>query len=134
MGKNTDTYDTQLSAACLLLSIANADQILKHSEINIIVEILIDFFTIDASTANTIIIEAKDTLNKSTDIFHFVSNINTNFTKNDKIDFIKCIFEVAYSDGELHYIEHHMIKKIANIMHLERNDVIQANIDIKEFL
>ena len=54
--------------------------------------------------------------------------------KEDKIDFIGCIFEVAFSDGELHYLENHTIKQIANILNLENNELISAKMDIKRFL
>ena len=44
------------------------------------------------------------------------NKLNDHFSLEDKIDFISCMFEVAYSDGEYHYLEEHMIKKIFYIL------------------
>ena len=52
----------------------------------------------------------------------------------DKIDFICCTFEVGISDGELHYIEEHAIKKIATILNVNHQDLIKAKIGIRKFL
>ena len=54
--------------------------------------------------------------------------------KDDKLDFISCVFEVAYADGKLHYLEHHAVKKIANILHLEKNELISAKAEIENYL
>ena len=39
-------------------------------------------------------------------------HLNHFFSHDDKLDFISCVFEVAYADGELYYLEHHAVKKI----------------------
>ena len=41
--------------------------------------------------------------------YKIYSSVNQNFSYQDKIDFICCTFEVAFSDGELHYIEEFFI-------------------------
>ena len=40
----------------------------------------------------------------------------------------------AYADGELHYLEHHTIKKVANILNLSRDEIINAKAEIENFL
>ena len=52
----------------------------------------------------------------------------------DKVDLIRCIFEVGYSDGELHYLENHYIKTISNMLNIERKDLIKAKLDIKKYI
>ena len=78
-----------------------------------------------------IIHEAQEDLKLSTDYFSYGNKLNNHFSLTDKIDFISCIFEVAYSDGEYHYMEEHMIKKIAHILHIESKDLINVKMDIK---
>ena len=60
--------------------------------------------------------------------------LNQFLSHDDKLDFISCVFEVAYADGELHYLEHHAVKKIANILHLEKNEIISAKAEIESYL
>ena len=134
MDHTTDSYDVKLAAACLLSKVAFADEYLDPHEEKIIREILSEFFSIDENQTNMLFKDANGLLESSTDIFSFGKVLNENFSKEDKIDFIGCIFEVAFSDGELHYLESHTIKKIANILNLENHELISAKMEIKRFL
>lgn len=126
--------DIHIAATCLLLSIADADEILEENEIIIIKDILKDFFSLADSYIETLIDQSKIILEKSTDIFQFGTQLNNKLSNDDKLDFICCIFEVAYADGDLHYLEHHTIKKIANIFNLNRDDIILAKSEIESYL
>jgi uncharacterized tellurite resistance protein B-like protein len=134
MNNLTDSKETHISAAILLLSVAEADEILENSELKIITDILQDFFEISPNNANNILSKAKEALANSTGLFEFGAQLNKTFSHNDKIDFINCIFEVAFSDGDLHYLEHHTIKKIANILNLEHSEIISAKSEMKNYL
>ena len=132
MNKFNDSKEIILASTCLLLSIAQADEIVDHKERLIINEILQDFFAINQQLSERIINQAEMELKKSTDYFSYGNKLNNYFSSRDKIDFISCIFEVAYSDGEYHYMEEHMIKKIAHMFHIENKDLINVKINIKK--
>ena len=134
MNNITDSTQTQLAAACILLSVADADEILEDQELDTINAILQDFFTLDEKAASFLIEKAKNEWKISTGLFQFGSQLNDDFSHNDKMDFISCVFEVAFADGELHYLEHHTIKKIANILNLSRDEIINAKNEISNFL
>ena len=131
MNKLKDSEEIILASTCLLLSIAQADDNVDKDESKIINEILQDFFNIKEEQSEKIIIQAEIDLKKSTDYFYYRNKLNDHFSLTDKIDFLSCIFEVAYSDGEYHYMEEHMIKKIANMLHIENKDLVNVKMDIK---
>ena len=131
MIKIIDTKETILASTCLLLSIANADDNIDDKELSIIDDIIRDFFSLSNDESKQIIHEAQKDLKSSTDYFSYGNKLNNHFSLTDKIDFISCIFEVAYSDGEYHYMEEHMIKKIAHILHIENKDLVNVKMDIK---
>tara|TARA_B110000263_G_scaffold33530_1_gene25375 strand:- start:337 stop:738 length:402 start_codon:yes stop_codon:yes gene_type:complete len=122
------------AAAILLLSIANADEKIDTEEIKSIREIIQDFFSIKSEETFTIIENAILELKKNTSLFDYIETINDNFSYKDKVDFILCIYEVAYSDEELHFMEQYLIRKIANSLHVEHKDLIEAKIEIKKYL
>ena len=134
MTKSKDSNKSINAATCLLLSIAYADEKLEEKEIIIIKEIISDFFSLSKEITNSFYEQAIDNIKVSTDLFKFGKVLNDEFTYQDKLDFIGCIFEVAFSDGELHYIESHRIKLIANILNLNHKDLIQSKMEIKRFL
>ena len=129
-----DTYDVKLATTCLLTKVAFADEYLDLQEEKIIREILEDFFSIANEEINKLFKDSNQLLEKSTDIFSFGQLLNQHFTKEDKIDLIGCIFEVAFADGELHYLENHTIKQIAHILNIEHKDLITVKMEIKHFL
>ena len=134
MDHSIDTYDVKLATTCLLTKVAFADEYLDPQEEKIIREILTDFFSIQTEEINKLFKDSNQILEQSTDIFSFGQLLNQHFTKEDKIDLIGCIFEVAFADGELHHLENNTIKQIAHILNIEHKDLITVKMEIKHFL
>jgi len=134
MNNMNDSHETQLSAACLLLSVAEADEILDKQELDTIQDILKEFFSIADNDAYKLIQEAQDKMKNATGLFVFGQHLNTVFDHTDRLDFISCIFEVAYADGDLHYLEHHTVKKIANILNVNREDILASKSEMENYL
>ena len=125
--------DEIISATAMLLSIAKADENIEDKEIESINNIISDFFKITSKEEVDIFINtARDKLNNSIDIFEFGKDLNNNWTYQDKVDFICCMFEVGFSDGELCYLEEHMIKKISIILNVNHKDLIESKIEMKK--
>ena len=134
MNNMNDSHETQLSAACLLISVAEADEILEKQELDTIQDILQDFFSIADNDASKLIQEAQDKMKNATGLFVFGQHLNTVFDHTDRLDFISCVFEVAYADGDLHYLEHHTVKKIANILNVNREDILASKSEMENYL
>ena len=132
--ENKEHNNIKNAAAILLLSIANADNIIEKSEIKIIKEIIQDFFSIDNKETFSIIENAIIELKQSTSYFEYAQILNQNFSYRDKLDFVFCIFEVAHIDNELHFKEQHLIKQISSILNIEHHDLIKIKIEIKKYL
>ena len=122
------------AATILLYSVANADQNIEKDEIKIIKEIVQDFFSVESKEAYDIVESAIIEFKKSTSYFKYAQILNENFSYQDKLDFIYCIFEVAFSDNELHFREQHLIKQISSILNIENQDLIKTKLEIKNYL
>ena len=119
------------ASTALLLAVSNADNHIDKNEINIIKEIIIDFFNVKSLNIDNIIQNNIINLEASTDFYEFGKILNENFTYQDKIDFICCTYEVAFIDNKMHYHEDHIIKKISYILNVEHQDLIEAKNEIK---
>lgn len=122
------------AAAKILLSISNADGKIDKSEQNIINIILHDFFEISIDQASKITNDTIEEFNQSSDIYDDSKILNKKFSYQDKIDFICCCFEVALADKNIHYLENHFIKKIAYVLKIENEDLINAKKEIENYL
>ena len=123
-----------IAATKILLSISNADGNIDKNEQNIINVILHDFFEISIDDASKITTNTLIDFNKSSDIYDDSKVLNKAFSYQDKIDFICCCFEVALADKNLHYLENHFIKKIAYILKIDNEDLINARKEIQNYL
>ena len=132
MNKNKYPNDI-LAAATLLLAVSNADDNIDNNEIKTILDIITDFFKINKESALEIIDISQSALRESTDIYEFGKILNDSFKYQDKVDFICCAFEVAYSDNNLHYFEEHFIKKISYILNVEHKDLVKSKTAMKEY-
>ena len=126
--------DEILAATALLLSVSKADENIDNNEIDLINNIITDFFKVNHNNSKDIINTSLKILNESTDIYEFGKILNESFTYDDKVDFICCAFEVAYSDKHLHFHEEYFIKKISNILNVEHSDLIKSKAEIKKYL
>ena len=131
---NKEHTNIKNAATILLLSIANADNIIEKSEIKIIKDIIQDFFSIESEESYSIIENSMIELKQSTSYFEYAQILNENFTYQDKLDFVFCIFEVAHIDNELHFKEQHLIKQISSILNIEHHDLIKIKIEIEKYL
>ena len=129
-----DSNKTILYSSCLFLIIAKSDDKLLKEEINIIKEIISDFFQTDRQKTTDIIKQSLIEIEKSIDIYQFSKYLNSQLNYTDKLDLIKCVFEIGYADGKLHHLEYHYIKSIANLLNVERVDLINAKKEIKRYI
>ena len=137
MFNNQDKKDKKrliFSTTSLLLKVASADQIIKKEELNIIKEIICDFFTIDLEEADRTISEAIELNKESIDLFEAGSYVNEVLSLQDKIDFILCIYEVAYIDDNLDFLERHVINQILNILSINKEQIKSIQKDVRDKL
>tara|TARA_B100001142_G_scaffold321074_2_gene367185 strand:+ start:2207 stop:2593 length:387 start_codon:yes stop_codon:yes gene_type:complete len=126
-----DSKKIILYTSCLMLEIAKADNNVKNEELIIIEEILIDYFRISKKYASEILRASHKELENSIDIFKYANLLNHELDYEDKVDLIRCIFEVGYSDGKLHYLELHYIKIMSSLLNIEKDDVVKAKLEKK---
>ena len=122
------------AATILLISTANADQQIDKEEIKSIKEIIQDFFSLEKEQTYLAVENAIIEFKKSTSFFSYGEILNQHFNYQDKIDFIFCVFEVAYADQKLHFKEQHLIKQIASILNVEHRDLIKVKLGMKKYL
>ena len=129
-----DSNKTILYSSSLLLIVAKSDEKLLKEEIEIIQEIISDFFQLDLQNSKDIMKKALIELENAVDIYQFSKYLNSELSYEDKLDLVKCVFEVGYIDGELHHLEYHYIKTISNLLNIEKKDLIKTKKEIKKYI
>lgn len=121
-----DDVSLEIACAVLLCEVMRADGELTQAEQEKIAEILVQQFTISADEVNSIIETATQLSIHATDFYQFTSKINRNYTLNERIKIVELLWKIAYADGELAVIEEHIIRKIADLLHLRHSEYIKT--------
>jgi uncharacterized tellurite resistance protein B-like protein len=116
----------RLATAAILLDIAYADGEFTPSEDGNVVGFLTDRFALSREDA-TDLLEAADEIRKKTvDHFALTHYIRKNTPLEQRIEIVKTMWRLVYSDGRLTEYEAYLVRKLADLLGLEHHVMIDA--------
>ncbi len=122
--------DAQLAATVLLVEIAQADQQLADSERAKVEQGVREVFALDHAAASDLIARAEQAQANSTSMQPFVSAVNHNCSRTEKLHLLEALWSVAWADGRLDAHEEHMMRRIADLLFLSHAEFIQAKLKV----
>ena len=120
------THKLQLAAAALLVEVARADHHLSSDEMGKITAILKRNFDISHQELQQLVELAESKSEHAVELHPFTRLINDNYTREQKFELIKMMWQVAYADGQLDKYEDYIIRRLADLLHLSHREFIQA--------
>jgi uncharacterized tellurite resistance protein B-like protein len=121
----------QLATAALMIEMMRADAEISDEEQRAITETIRSKFVLSAEETETIINLAEEEISKATGYFEFTSLINKGYTYDQKIQVVEHLWDVAFSDSVLDKYEEHMVRKIADLIHVSHKDYIEAKLRVR---
>lgn len=116
----------RLATAAVLLDIAYADGEFTPAEDGNVVGFLTGQFGLSAEDAQELL-EAADEIRKNTvDHFALTHYIRKNSPLADRIDIVKTMWRLVYSDGKMSGHENYLVRKLADLLGLEHHVMIEA--------
>ncbi len=88
-----------------------------------------DYHLSDEHTA-ALIEAADEELKRSIDLWKFARLINQNYSTDEKIQIIEMVWRVIYTDGKLDKHEDYLVHKLANLLRLTHNELIDAKLKV----
>jgi uncharacterized tellurite resistance protein B-like protein len=112
----------RLAVAVLLIEIAESDFEQAPEEKSAILEVIERQFQLDSQAARKLMELAEQEHAQSIDYFQFTSLINKHYTREHKIKVIEALWRVAFADRQLHHYEEHVIRRLADLIHVSHKD------------
>lgn len=133
--QGTDTSSaTQitLEIACtvLLCEVMLADGKLEQQERQQLTLTLEQEFYLTEQEIGAIIEQALLLCENATDFYQFTSRINAQYSTKQRVKMLELLWQVAYADGHLASIEEHIIRKIADLLHLRHSEFIETKLAV----
>jgi len=118
-------FEIDLIACVLGYEVARADGNISDDELNSLLK-EIEKITADVNKNPDEIFSLIKNYSENSVSFHeFISDINNNFNKKDKLELIQYLWDVAYADNVLDVNEERLIRRIADLINLKDLDVLR---------
>ena len=124
--------ELQLATAALLIEVATIDQQFDKTEIDALQCILSSRFHLTTDTLEALIDNAKKASSEASSLFQFTQLINQHCDDNEKYKLACELWTVAYADGVLDKHEEHIVRRIADLIHLRHSDFIRSKLAIRD--
>ena len=123
--KKSASFDFELTAAVLAYEIARIDGNVDEDELKILKNELV----LIASKTNkdeSEILEIIESYSKNSVSFHdFIEDINKEYSKDQKIDLLSFMWDVAYADSKLDIEEERLIRRVADLIRIKDIEVLK---------
>ena len=119
-------HQLNLAAAALLVEMVLQDEHIDSAEVASVKQLLCKQFNLSTTEAEDLYLLAEEEKHSATDYHQFTKLIASHYTQPQKIQLIESLWKVAFSDQVLDRYEEHMVRRIADLIHVSHKDFIQA--------
>mgnify|MGYP001577908763 FL=1 len=124
-------HTLQLATAVLLIEVMQSDADSTDHEQAAILKILKErFYLSDAEVAQLSELGHR-TVTSANDFHQFTSLINRELELPEKVRIIEYMWQVAYADSRISAHENHLMRKMADLLHISHGDYIAAKMRAK---
>lgn len=125
-GAGDEEHRLRLAVAALLLEMTRADEQVGPQECAALEEGIQGHFGLSAEETSELIALADAERREATDYFQFTSLINAHYGPEQRVQIVEQLWRIAYADATLHHYEEHLVRKVAQLLHVPHGAFIAA--------
>ena len=132
-GRGEDDVERRLglATAALFIEMMRADFEVTEEERTKLELLLRETLELDEKETKEILVEAEREVESSVELFQFTRLIDEAFTPEQKAKVVERLWRIAYADENVDRLEEHLVRKIANLLHVSHRDYIAAKLAAK---
>ena len=116
----------QLACAALMIEMIHVDEQVTEQEDTKIRALLEEKFDLNETEIEELIELAHTEKHEATDYHAFTSLLNKHYSQQQKIKLIEDLWLLAYADQELDKYEEHLLRRLAELLHVPHQDFIRT--------
>lgn len=116
----------RVATAALFVEMTRADFEVSRVEDEAVLRSIETTLGVAADQAGELLRLAKDESSDSVELFQFTRLVDREFTPEQKAEVIQRLWEVAMADSHIDKHEEHLVRKIANLLHVPHREFIAA--------
>lgn len=122
---------TDLASAALMIEVINSDHELDERETEEFLKVLETSLNISPADLKEMVQLAESQASKATSLYEFTRLINDEYDYSQKLELIKNMWRVAFSDEDLDKYEEHLIRKVADLIYVSHGDFIKTKLEVR---
>lgn len=122
----------RVATAALLLEVVRLDGGVDEAERAAVLRAVRTKFGLGEDEAETLVRLAEAEAQEATDYYQFTSLINRHFSPGQKVRAIEMMWQVAYADADLSANEQHVLRRVADLLHLPHAEYIAAKLRARD--
>jgi len=118
----------RLAVAALMVEVLRADHETDEAERRQVVESIGRQLGLDESDGRELLELAERRVDASHDLYQFTSQVNRVCNETEKLRLVEQLWRVASADSVIHKYEEHLIRRIADLLHVSHRAFIVAKL------
>ena len=123
-------HDIRVATCALFLELASIDGEFSREERDSILALLKAEFQLSNEDVHALTTAAEKQLRDKIDLWQFTNLINQNYSDDEKIRVVELLWRIVYSDGRLDAHEDYLLHKVAKLLRLQHDQLIDAKLKI----
>lgn len=118
----------RLAVAALLVEVVRADATIDPSEQEQLLQSITQVLRVEPAIGAQLLALAEHEAEQAHDLYQFTSRINRHYAPEQKQRLIEQLWRVARSDAVVHKYEEHLIRRVADLLHVPHSAYIAAKL------
>jgi len=110
--------ELQIAAAALLVEAAQMDDDFDARERGKVLELVTDRFNLSGEESLSLLAAAEEWVAHASQLHGFTRIVNKVFDHAERIELLEMLWEVIYTDGELHDHEASLMRRLTGLLHV----------------
>ena len=129
--ESSPEHTLQLATAVLLIEVMRSDADSTDEEQATILNILKERFQLPDAEVAQLSELGHRTAKTANDLHQFTSLINRGLELSEKVRIIEYLWQVAYADNHINAHENHLMRRMADMLHISHGDYVAAKMRAK---
>ncbi|MFL1466237.1 TerB family tellurite resistance protein [Marinobacter sp. DUT-3] len=121
-----DPHSLAVAATALMVQLSRIDNNEDERELQTIVDCAVNAHEVTREEAEDILQDALSHADDATSLYEFTGQINEHLDQTAKQSLLESIWRVAFADGRIDKYEEHLIRRMADLLHLNHREYMQA--------
>ena len=124
--RKPDDHQLAVAATVLMVQLSRVDRNEDERELQTIVDCAVNAHEVTPEEAKAILEDARAHADDATSLYEFTDTLNAELDQEGKQVILECIWRVAFADGRIDKYEEHLIRRIADLLHLNHREYMQC--------